>query len=197
MTLMALGFLAHTSKYNSRSWSGWNGVALLACTLPIITIGIAHYGLPMASPQSASAQHADTIAVSTINASEPLKYEFRKPTDIDRMINDARTTPMSERFASTPLTKLPGERRGVQQLTLNPNDPMPTFTPPVLPLTSIMTSAGRPIAVVSGALRRVGDVVAPGWSIGAIDADKGIVEIVHETGVEHILRLRQSAELPK
>lgn len=65
--------------------------------------------------------------------------------------------------------------------------------PPKCRLTSIM--AGRtPVATINGRARRVGELIAPEWSVGAIDALQGTVTILHSGGHTVTLHLRPQRE---
>lgn len=55
---------------------------------------------------------------------------------------------------------------------------------PALSVNSIMAGRGGAMATVNGKLRRVGDEVAPGWKITAIDAGSGSVTVRHTDGRE-------------
>ena len=55
---------------------------------------------------------------------------------------------------------------------------------PAISVNSIMAGRGGAIATVNGKLRRVGDEVAPGWKITAIDAGAGTVTVRHADGRE-------------
>lgn len=63
--------------------------------------------------------------------------------------------------------------------------------PPDASVTSIMVAQGQPMAVIDGAVRRVGDTVAPGWTVTAISRDEGSVTLTHTRGDVHRLVLRQ------
>lgn len=55
--------------------------------------------------------------------------------------------------------------------------PAPTFEPPkasgvpVFTLTTVMPHATRPLAVINGRARSIGDEISPGWFLKAIDGD--------------------------
>lgn len=55
---------------------------------------------------------------------------------------------------------------------------------PAISVNSIMAGRGGAMATVNGKLRRVGDEVAPGWKITAIDAGAGTVTVRHADGRE-------------
>lgn len=55
---------------------------------------------------------------------------------------------------------------------------------PAISVNSIMAGRGGAMATVNGKLRRVGDEVAPGWKIAAIDAGAGTVTVRHADGRE-------------
>lgn len=55
---------------------------------------------------------------------------------------------------------------------------------PAISVNSIMAGRGGAMATVNGKLRRVGDEVAPGWKITAIDAGAGTVTVLHADGRE-------------
>lgn len=64
-----------------------------------------------------------------------------------------------------------------------PADPTPTLT-----VNSIMAGRGGAMATVNGKLRRVGDEVAPGWKVSAIDPVEGTVTVAHADGREVVGR---------
>lgn len=49
-------------------------------------------------------------------------------------------------------------------------------------LSSVMPSPTRPLAVINGKARRIGDAVEPGWVLTMIDGDARRVILTHQSG---------------
>lgn len=65
----------------------------------------------------------------------------------------------------------------------------PAATPdPAITVNSIMAGRGGAMATVNRKLRRVGDEVAPGWKVSAIDPEAGTVTIAGPEGREIVAR---------
>lgn len=68
------------------------------------------------------------------------------------------------------------------QAAAAPDDDEPTLEPPNLRITGMMSGGGVHYASLNHRLSRVGDEVAPGWIVTAIDPGRQAVEIRHATG---------------
>lgn len=67
--------------------------------------------------------------------------------------------------------------------------PDPEFT-----LTAVMPSPARPLAVINGKARRIGDEIEPGWVLSAIDGDARRVVLTHRTG--RLMTLGMATQAP-
>lgn len=170
---------------------GWGGIAAFAFVAPSLGIVVAKVLSPIASPATVSASSsAPNIAPERRDAGVRTHW-FRPVSESEASELAAIEAATVAGMERTPLMRLPGEpSASAARIQIIENAPE-TIMPPAVGVTSIMASRGLPIAVVGGKLLRVGDEVSPGWSIGGIDAEAGTVTLVHETGFEHTLRLRE------
>lgn len=169
---------------------GWGSVTAFAVVAPTLGILIARFVSPLAGPAVASAGSSHRSAEAESSLQSAPTHTFRPLSQSDRAELQMMAQGDSQ-INGTPLMKLAGEPSGAVVRAQEVIETQPTVTPPPLGLTSIMTSKGLPLAVVGGQLRRVGDEVCPGWSVGAIDADAGTVTLLHESGLEHTVKLRE------
>lgn len=56
-------------------------------------------------------------------------------------------------------------------------------------LTAVMPSARSPLAVINGKPCKIGDMVAPQWTLTAIDGDSRTVTISSASGQERVIKL--------
>lgn len=61
--------------------------------------------------------------------------------------------------------------------------------PPRVVVSSIAIVGGRPLAVVDGQARRIGEPVTAGWWIENIDPQARVITLRHESGEQGVLRL--------
>ena len=99
---------------------------------------------------------------------------------------------------SSPFNHLVPQATTVQSVpTVQPSQDNPD-APPVRPaelppevrslsLGALMVNENGPLAVVSGRVRVVGEVVAPGWTVTAIDTEARRVTITSDDGVSVVL----------
>lgn len=170
--------------------SGWGGVTAFALVAPALGIVVARLVQPIAGPAMASAESAGSPhATDTTQAQERTHY-FRALNADEQARLAGMGSAQITAPKGTPLMKLAGEPSAAAA-PVEILEEVPTITPPPLGVSSIMATKTEPIAVVGGKLLRSGDEVSPGWKIGKIDPNAGTVTLVHESGFEHTLNLRQ------
>lgn len=163
--------------------------------LPVLALAIApamgvlvlRAMLPSQGPASAKAAPA---AVTDEALILPADAQW---TPAQQELRTIMTQEAAKGFASSPV--LTRRREVVENTTPtpdlpNPDSEPPDVTPPSAALTSVMAAGEHAIAVIDGKVRRIGDAVAPGWKVSAIDRAAGTATLVHVGGTTHVLALR-------
>lgn len=63
---------------------------------------------------------------------------------------------------------------------------------PDFALTAVMPSATRPLAVIDGKPRKIGDVIAPGWELVGIDGNARCVTVRARDGRTFLVRMTRN-----
>lgn len=117
----------------------------------------------------AGATHA---SAHTADSLPPLPVFPPEPTHTHPVATDRVVSPFfSEEAPPKPIIEIP-----------NPH-PGPAITPPssdpVFTVTAVMPSPTRPLAVVNGRPRSIGDEVVPGWTVSEIRGDDRAVVLTN------------------
>ncbi len=142
--------------------------------------GLAERPGPRRASAAAVAQPAvdgSAASVAAVEPNEPQRRALARGAEL-------RAAPMP---ASPFLKPEPPEARPERASPARPTPAGPSD--PGVRLTSILQTAGGPIAVLNGAPRRVGDTAAPGWTVSEIDPHARTVVLTHTDGGRIVCRL--------
>lgn len=180
---MAAGRTQPTSPATPRTWRG-PGLALALA--PVIVVIVMRFLAPIQGTASARAaaggDNQTLLVVPPVQRPTPAQVELAR-----RMVESSNRP-----FGPSPVVT----RKRDSEPDIDPG-PVPSGqeTPappdaPALSVTSIMTAQHQTLAVIAGKLCKVGDEVAPDWTISAIDREESVVTITHTRGHVHRLLLR-------
>lgn len=147
--------------------------------LPLMTVAFGRAVNPFSSPRPASANAVEPVDSSPAIASPIAPVPPEELQAIHAIELAARGLgPIGSPF---PTPEQASDEPVEVVVRDEPVERPPSITPPSIRVTSIVRGA-RPIAVIDGAIRRVGDLVDPDWMVYAIDADARTVSLGHRTG---------------
>ncbi len=160
---------------------------LALAVAPALGVLVLRVALPGKGPASASASSTSGIDEALILPAEA------RWTPAQQELRSIMTQEAAKGFESSPV--LTRRREVIETAPPTPDMPPPiegpeTVVPPNATLTSVMAAGEHSIAVIDGKVRRVGESVAPGWKISAIDRNAGTATLTHTTGTTHTLTLR-------
>ncbi|HLP84658.1 MAG TPA: hypothetical protein VK157_09945 [Phycisphaerales bacterium] len=188
--------LSHRSVWAKIPWQVFAG---LAFALPVFGVVVTREFVLHGGPRIALASQDDILPLMTGDESSHEEAVAQKAAT-----RDAALVRSYDERAKMKVTRSPvvGSLRGVRQSHINaamdtpmPMEPtQPSVTsgmPAGLSVTSILAAPTGNRAVVGGKLRSVGDRIASGWYITAIDADAGIVSCENDAGEIAELRIKR------
>ena len=165
-----------------------------ALTMPSLGVGVVKFGLPLPKPATASAGGGAMVELPVLGVVGP-RSEDRA---VAEMFRAAGAVP----FGRSPIFAEP--ERAVDPVADEEDDEPEVIAPlpdepveiPDFTLSSVMGSPMRPMAVIEGRLRGVGDVVSRGWRVEAISIERS--EVVLAFG-EHrtVLKLPPRGVIPR
>lgn len=132
----------------------------------VLAIDASHIARASIKPSAAQIAAAEFAALAIVGPSggPPFHYPAR-----------AATAQPERKIASAPLPQEPQV------------DPAPALS-----LTMIMAGGREPIAMLNGKPQRVGEEIAPSWTLTAIDRTAGTATISHEDGRTAVATLTKS-----
>lgn len=147
---------------------------LAAGLAPIASVALAMFIGPALGPATTLANDAEEDA-PTAPALEPLAPKVIAARDA------------AQRALAEPMGTSPFARAAALPSNDRDNAPAPAATTaetPAFAVSAILADrkGGPAIAVVNGKVRRVGDAVAPGWTVASIDAAAGEVALTGPEG---------------
>lgn len=110
---------------------------------------------------------------------------------------DIRPLPVSTGSMPGEMTELASPFWHAFHIPIAPAEPMPIRRPspqseqpdPDFLVTAVMPHASRPLAVINGRPRSIGDVIVPGWTLTSIDGHARTVTLTHSSGRTRTLQI--------
>jgi hypothetical protein len=146
-------------------------------------------------PRAASAAPAATMMAPP--GAEGPAGASATPVVFDAKLAEAYRVRSNEPFGRSPIVNKRAAVVGDVTPTIDPSAPsaQPKFVLPTsITVSSIMAAPSGHRAIIMGRLRRVGEVISPGWRIASIRPDEGAVTCVHDSGTSQVIRIKRPGD---
>lgn len=154
--------------------------------VPLLTLTFGRAVNPFSSPRSATAGVVEPIAASPEFQGSIAPVDHRELLAIRAI--ELAAPELGQIGSPFPVPDHAGDEPVEVVVRDEPVVRPPTVQPPSIRVTSIVRGA-RPVAVIDGSIRRVGDLVDPDWVVFSIDTAARTVTIAHRSGETVVLDL--------